>query len=295
MHPDPDPVLADVLAAQHGTLTWAQATRFLTDDEVRARVDRGSWVRVHRGVYRPGPRGSVAQDLQAARLALGLEPVACFHTAARLHGFGVVDDGRTHVLVPTRALSRGRLALHHDDPGGLVRVRGSWCTPPARTAVDLARVLLPGDGLAVLDAALAGDVVHPGQLTAELDRRRGARGVVRARLLVELADGRAQSPMESRTRWRCHEAGLPVPTPQLLVTDGRRRAFLDLGWEQDRVGLELDSLTHHGSQADIARDADRHNWLRRQGWDVYRATTLQVLRRPDELTVPVAAALSRRR
>jgi hypothetical protein len=51
-------------------------------------------------------------------------------------------------------------------------------------------------------------------------------------------------------RLAVHDAGLPPPTPQLEVraAGGRLLARLDLGWEQERVGVEYDGSTWAGSR-----------------------------------------------
>ena len=59
---------------------------------------------------------------------------------------------------------------------------------------------------------------------------RGHRGVVQARELVELADPRAESPQESRTRLRCVDAGFPCPEPQIEVFDATGQFWRGWTW-----------------------------------------------------------------
>src|SRR4051812_23203293 len=70
---DPDGVLEQVLARQHGVIArWQALACGLTDEGLRARVSGGRWQRVFRGVYAafsgPLPRESV---LWAAVLRAG--------------------------------------------------------------------------------------------------------------------------------------------------------------------------------------------------------------------------------
>jgi hypothetical protein len=57
------------------------------------------------------------------------------------------------------------------------------------------------------------------RLRVVLDGSRGARGVRTARLVPPLANAKAGSPMESVLRWLIHEAGLPQPVLQHVVTE----------------------------------------------------------------------------
>jgi hypothetical protein len=294
--------LRDIAAAQHGAFTTAQAMSCYSRGELRALVRAGRWEGVFAGTYRlgsgePGPR----LRLSAAGLSIGREVPACLHTAAELHGFGVLDDAVTHVAVrPDEPCTRRadlwphQLALAADD---VVRLRcGALVTTADRTAIDLARTLPRIDVLPVLDAALAAGVCTPESLAAELDRHVGLRGVRQARQLVPLADPRPESPQESRLRLRCHDAGLPSPTPQLPVFDsgGRARRWLDLAWEEVKVGLEYDGDVGHSGQLNLRADRRRHNFLQDDGWAMFYATDLDACRDSAELMRKVGAAIERR-
>jgi hypothetical protein len=148
----------------------------------------------------------------------------------------------------------------------------------------------------VLDAALAAGVCTPDSLAAELVRHVGLRGVRQARELVRLADAGPDSPQESRLRLRCHDAGLPPPTVQLPVLDarGRPRRWLDLGWEEAKVGLEHDGEEGHEGRENRRADRRRHNFLQDDDWAMFYATDLDVYRDFAELTRKVGAAIQRR-
>ncbi|MFC5231963.1 hypothetical protein [Pseudonocardia zijingensis] len=226
---------------------------------------------------------------------------ACLHTAAELHGFGVLDDATTHVAVrPDEACIRRadlwphQLALAEDD---LARLRcGTLATNPDRTAVDLARTLPRIDVLPVLDAALGAGVCTTESPAAELERHARLRGVRQARELVPPANGAPESPQESRLRLRCHDAGLPPPTVQFPVFDarGRARRFVDLAWEEVEVGLEYDGEEGHTGQRALRSDRRRHNYLQDEGWAMFYATDLDVYRDFADLMRKVGAAIRRR-
>jgi hypothetical protein len=158
--------------------------------------------------------------------------------------------------------------------GDVVGLRcGALATTADRTAIDLARTLPRLDVLPVLDAALTAGVCTPESLAAELDRHAGLRGVRQARELVPLADAGPESPQESRLRLRCYDAGLPSPTVQLPVLDsrGRPRRWLDLGWEDAKVGLEYDGEEGHSGRRNLRSDRRRHNFLQDDGWAMFYA------------------------
>ncbi|MGI5125945.1 hypothetical protein ACQEVB_03925 [Pseudonocardia sp. CA-107938] len=291
--------LRQLAAAQHGAFSTAQALLCYSPGEVRARLAGGHWVQVFSGSHRLARAEPNARlRTSAAGLSLGREVPACLHTAAELHGFGVLLDPVTHVAVPGSAplLHRAglwphQLALGDDD---LTRLRcGIVATTAERTAVDLARTLPRLDALPVLDAALAAGVCTQESLASEVSRHAGLRGVRQARELVPLACEGPESPPESRLRLLCHDAKLPPPTVQHLVTDGRARRWIDLAWEEAMVGLEHDGEVHDGPDRRRS-DRRRHNWFQNLGWTMFYATDADTYGDPARLLAQVAAAVGRR-
>ena len=294
--------LRECAATQHGAFTAAQALSCYTRAELRARVASGGWIAVFTGVYRardaePTPRLLLA----AAGLSIGREVPGCLHTAAELHGFGVLADPVTHVAVAEGAacLRRPTLWPHQPvlGPDDLVRLRcGLLVTRSDRTAVDLARTLPRLDVLPVLDTALIAGVCTPESLVAELVRHAGLPGVRQARELIPLAATGPDSPQESRMRLLCHDAGLPAPILQLPVLDSRgtTRRWLDLGWEKAKVGLEYDGEEAHGGERNRRADDRRHNWLQGDEWAMFYATDHDIYRSATELMAQVGAAIERR-
>ncbi|MBF6297690.1 hypothetical protein IU459_09050 [Nocardia amamiensis] len=280
---------------QFGVFTARQVLCEYTRAELRARIDRGQWVRVFRGVYReaitpPSPELRV----EAARLSMGLVSLAAaYNTAAELHGFAVLADQPTDVLGIQGSRS-DRLVVHRDrvDPAELELVHATAVTNAVRTAADLARILTRMDALATLDAALRTGTSRSA-IADEINKHTGRRGRRQAAELIELADGRAESPMESRARLRCIDAGLPPPEPQLEVRtpDGLRR--IDLAWRLWRIGLEYDSAEWHSGPGAAMRDNPRHNWLTTEGWTIYYATAADVYHHPHHFTAPIQSAIDR--
>lgn len=292
---------------QHGVFTVQQALSEYTRAEIRTLLARGDWTRVFQGVFRESST-PIAPPLsvEAARLSMGAtEVAACYETAAALHTFPVVDDPATHVVTAdARMTRRSGLVVHRDafEATDLCRIDGSLATNAARTAIDLARTSDRLDAIATLDLAWRRNVLTRGrqganidELKAELDRQAGRRGIRQATELLGLANWKAESPMESRTRLQCIDGGLPHPEPQVILWQNGIERRIDLGWPEWKIGLEYESgLWHTGGQA-ASRDNPRHNWLMDEGWLMFYAVAPQVYFRPYEFVDPIRRAIDERR
>jgi hypothetical protein len=165
-------------------------------------------------------------------------------------------------------------------------------TGPERTAFDLGSGRDPGAAVIALDALLYQRVVKPAALPLIADERMGRPGARRFRAAAALARPHVESPMETRTRLILIGAGLPEPTVQYTVVDGRGHfvARLDLAYERLRIGIEYDG-DHHRDRDTFRHDAVRLNRLRLLGWTILRFTADDVLRHPERLIAQVRAAL----
>ena len=221
-------------------------------------------------------------ELRAAAASLVVTPGAVFvdRTAAWLHGVDVFDYRELEILPPLECVVlRDRARIEREGcvggerdlaPGDVTLVHGLRVTTPLRTAMDLACKLRRPDGLAALDMFLRLYDLTILDLQRELPRYRRRRGVVRLRELIALADGRSESPRESRMRLAVHDAGLPKPEPQWWVTlHGVPLYRLDLAYPKHRVAVEYDGREWH-DETDEQRDADRERreWLSAHGWKV---------------------------
>lgn len=292
-----DFALYRTIAAQGGVFTTAQARDRYSEWEIRQLVSSGRWRRSRwRGVLVDAELPeSPTLELRAASLAAGPDLVACHSTAARLWGFDVLGDTTLHFVGPVRLVNR-RLPGVQVHPSRLgcddaVLVDGLWCTPPARTACDVVRLTRPIDGLATLDAALRSAWCTPEEVALAAEAQAGLRQVVRLRGLLPHADPRAESPMESRMRWRFIDGGLPAPELQIRVGDGAGHRFLDTGWPDRCVGAEFDGLEAHMTAEQLQADRRRHNWLTDRQWKLLHFTGVDVYRRPAEMVATTATAL----
>jgi very-short-patch-repair endonuclease len=292
-----DFALYRTIAAQGGVFTTAQARERYSEWEIRRLVASGRWRRSRwRGVLLDGelPDTPHAQ-LRAASLAVGPDLVACHSTAASLHGFDVLGNPTLHFLGPPALFNR-RLPGVRVHPSSLgcddaVKVNGVWCTPAARTACDVVRLTPPIDGLATLDAALRSTSCTREELMRAAEAQAGLRQVKRLRDLVPCADPRADSPMESRMRWRFIDGGLPAPELQIRVGGAGQHRYLDTGWPEQRVGAEFDGWEAHMTSDQLRDDRRRHNWLTDQQWTLLHFTASDVYRTPREMLASTAKAL----
>ena len=159
------------------------------------------------------------------------------------------------------------------EPSDLRSFEGLQVTSPIRTALDLACGLARYEALAALDAFARLHGITTFDLMAQLSRYRGRRGVVQARSLVPLMDGRAESAGESFTRLAMLDGQLPRPTLQhWVIDDGRRVYRLDLAYPDLKICVEYDGVDYHSSAEQRAADARRRSWLRERGWWVLIVT-----------------------
>jgi hypothetical protein len=215
-----------------------------------------------------------------------------------LGGWGPVSFTVTHG--PTR-VGAVRVLVAPLGPGEYVQWGRLLVTSPARTVVDCARTLPPHDALAIADAALASRRVTKAALAEAVGRVKGWPGARQARRVVELADGRRESPLESWSAWTFDEQGLPAPHWQVEVAD-RVGNFLGRGdcwWPEGLLGeadgrakyraraVERASGSLEGYEAVLHEERIREMRMRRTGLLMVRWEA------PDVLVPARAGALTR--
>jgi very-short-patch-repair endonuclease len=288
-----------------GPFTSGQAAaQGISADVLRRLLLRGDVRRVLRGVY---VDATTPDDLttRAAAAALVVTPGAALarRTAAWIFGVDARAMG-AHLVVPPVdvVVPEGGAAARRTGCSGysaklgttdVIEVAGLPVTSPLRTTLDLLRVLERPDALAAADTMLHAGLVTRDELYDGLDRFRGFRGITQARELTELTEPATESAMESRTRLRVIDAGLPRPEVQINVYDviGQLIARLDMGYLRRRKGIEFDGDEHHSSRADQAHDRRRRDRLEASGWDVLVVTREQVLGRSNVFELAVGELL----
>ncbi|GGO06177.1 hypothetical protein GCM10011576_09610 [Micromonospora parathelypteridis] len=183
-------------------------------------------------------------------------------------------------------------------PVDIVEVAGISATSPLRTVSDVILRVDRYPAVSVLDSALNQGRIDPARLAAIPNLIRGRRGAVVARACLAEADGRAQSPLETRSRLRCVDGRVPPDTLQLEVRDddGYLLGIGDLGWRGPRLIAEADGQDAHGTPEAAYADRRRQNRLVNAGWTILRFTWQDTLH-PNYIphTVRQAIAAAHRR
>ncbi|WDZ86156.1 type IV toxin-antitoxin system AbiEi family antitoxin domain-containing protein [Micromonospora cathayae] len=280
-------VVRRVAQGRDGVVTLAQAQQAgLSAHEIHRLCRAGRWRVVARGSYLVDadryddvPRRA---RVRAAVTSFGRYAVAVLGTAAELHGIaGLARTDEIHLSLPGPAARPARAAhpevMVHQlviEPGQVGQVYGIPATDPVRTVADLALRTDRFTAVSLLDSAVnqqfmtADDMLVIPRL---LGRRRGA---VAARLCLAEADGRAQSPLETRVRLRCVDGRVPPDDLQVEVRDddGYLLGVGDLGWRARRVLAEADGRGPHAAPEAVFADRRRQNRLVNAGWTVLRFT-----------------------
>jgi hypothetical protein len=282
-------------------------------DQLRGRVFRGStevsrglltrnqlrstaWRRLYRDVYACATV-EVTHGVRAAAASLAVrDSVVSGCSAAVLWGVDAAgpDDDVEVTVPPSSSVStlpgvrvRRRSLPSHQ----VTRRRRVPLTTAAVTAVDLAGRLERTDAVVLVDqlvTAGAADLERVRELAASATGRNSAR----ARAVVDLADGLAGSPQETRLRLLLHSSPLSRPVAQYTIYDaeGRFVARVDFAWPDLRLALEYEGVWH-GEPQQVSKDRARLNRLTACGWRVVFVTAAD-LRDPIRLIARIAAALA---
>ncbi len=308
------PALESAARRRGGVFTVADARRAgLTPDDVRSAIRTRAWHRLRRGVYVPAARWlELAADprarhllLCAAALAvLGPGPVVSHSSAARFHGLvlprGADDDVRlTH---PDQwRVGRGyRIAAAALPPEDVVGAGAYGVTTPARTLADCARDWSLTDAVVAMDAALHGQLAGRGEVEAAVLRQTHWAGIGAAARALGLADGRAESPLETRGRLALLAAGLPRPELQVELHGPRGFvARVDAWYEEAALALEFDGRVKYADPRD-GRTPNAVLWDEKRREDAIRDLDVRVVRitnddvaAPEPLCARVAERLAR--
>lgn len=273
----PDARALRLASGQTGLINRRQCRALgISDRRLGTLVRSHVWRRVTQGVFDTGQGNGTVHPLdfdrqRAAWLGLLAGPPGAIATglcALALHGV----HGLPRQIDPEIALPDGRATAGAEG----VKVRrysshmeviqsGHWHVASVRCALMQSLPGLDrGSAVALLDSAL-----HQGMLATEdlvwLEScLRGRRGCRRVRGWLEIADGRAASPIETYARLDCMDHGIPPDDLQVEVRDSKGVfvARADLGWRRIDGGwvlVEMDGQDVHGAPGALYRDRERQN------------------------------------
>ncbi|HIZ37860.1 MAG TPA: endonuclease domain-containing protein [Candidatus Ruania gallistercoris] len=117
------------------------------------------------------------------------------------------------------------------------------------------------------------------RLTEEMNGRRRVRRRQLLREVFREVAGGVQALGELDFARLCRQYDVPEPTRQRLCRGPRGRIYLDVWWEEFRVGVEIDGVQHRQGLAPV-EDALRDNEVRLRGGPVLRIPSLGLLTDP---------------
>ena len=259
----------------------------------RGTLTRHALARDYRSLYRDVylPRDLEVTALVRAQAAwVSSGATLCGISAAAAWGTKWLDPSApAEVLRRDRHSQRGitvRSFRVHDDE---IALAGSLAvTTAARTAFDIGRIHCPDKAIPILDALLAATGITRTDIAEVAVRWPGVRGVAQLRSTLELVDGGAESPQETRLRLILIRGGLPRPECQIRFPEMRIR--VDMGWREWKVAVEYDGVQHWADAAQRAWDIERIALLEAAGWTVVRVSA-RMLSRPEVLVDRVRSKL----
>ena len=286
----------------------------LSPQAIRSLKRSGELVRMRRGVYatktamdwagRDPVRAHVLSIL-AVRATVGSDAVASYHSAAMLHRLDLLNPPRpslpvagvTMTIPPARSWNRSASAgvSFHCwplPPGQVTRLYNLPVTTAARTVVDLARTLPFMDGVVVADSALKEEKATKPELRRILDACISWPGVRQARRVVEFADERAESPLESAARVVFDQFGLDPPELQATVHVPGTAFRVDFLWGGQKVVVEADGLGKYKRQKDMIAQFERDRLLRDAGYKVVHFTWRELFQSPEVVIARIRQALA---
>jgi hypothetical protein len=192
--------------------------------------------------------------------------------ASALHGASWVDSDVPIELIAPRIRRQDGLIVREE---ALADDEITWaCKLPVttreRTAFDLGRYLPRDEAVARLDALMRARMFSIEDVLLLSKRYSGARGLKSLRRSLPLVDGGAASPRETWLRLLYIDAGLPTPTTQIPIVEGRGRLvrMADMGWEEFMVVSEYDGDQHRTNRWQYTKDIRSLRKARELGWIV---------------------------
>ena len=289
--------LAELATRQHGVVSTGQLERLEYSRDTAARMAKaGRLHRLHRGVYAVGhTRLSAHGRCLAAVLACGSDALLSHFAASWLWGLWREAPERIDVTVAVRGHSRGSLCLHHAPALGQQdrTVRdGIPVTALPRTLLDLGQVAprrLPRS-IELAEQLGLFDLREVDRMLKRCGRHRGRRELAAA-IAAYRDPGFTRSELERRFLRLVREAGLPQPSVNTFVAGYE----IDVYWEVERFGVELDTYDFHGGRVAFERDRLRQEDLKLAGIEIVRITGRRLDLESRAVINRVARLLERRR
>jgi predicted transcriptional regulator of viral defense system len=275
--------VGDLAEAQHGVVSRTQLLELgMGRGAIGDRVARGLLRRVARGVYAVGHfKQSHRSRWMAAVLSSGPGAVLSHRSAAALWGLLPPSSIAIEVTRPRKFRSRPGVRAHCSEIGSdeIALLDGIPVTSMPRTLLDLAAIVSkPRLESALNEVEVQGltDRLWVGDLMKRYPGRRGA-AVLRV-IMEDEKRARGITKKELERRFAALLAGTDLPRPRRNadLAAGGRFFEVDCLWREQRLIVELDGRSVHGTWRTSERDREKDRLLLVDGWQVVRITWRQL-------------------
>jgi hypothetical protein len=231
----------------------------------------------------------------AAVLACGEGRVLSHRSAGRLWRILPPAAERVDVTCPRTEIERKGICGHRSlllDDEWLV-VDAIPVTSPFRTIFDLAAVAPMRGVERAFHEAEARRLTDRVSLPLLLERHPGRRGTRNLRALLESPEpvGFTRNDFEEAFLALVDACGVPRPRMNADLSARGRFFQIDALWERERVAVELDSRSVHGTTKRFESDRHRDRILAADGWRILHVTWRALHDEPDEVIADLKAAL----
>ena len=279
--------IPSIAARQCGVFSTEQAySDGWTESALRHANRTGRLIRLRAGAYQQADLSHIDEFERArwrhAAPAIGAVlttpgALASHSSAAVLRGLPLlfIPEASCVSVVPWLTGEIAQVHLHRCTSAPMsMPVGGVGCLSIERTVIDLAREHGPAAGLVPLDFALGRHWTDPVRLAAALERCVRWPGVRASREAIAFADPRSESPLETHSRWKFAEFGLPAPDLQVRIgnQDGAFIARVDFYWDDLGIVGEADgAVKYDGTDPEpLVREKARQEDLADTGLEVFR-------------------------
>ena len=256
--------MTDAVAAFGGAARWKRLRDLgVSDGRLRAAVRSGDLVRM-------GPVYAFPDAPSDVVVAAELGGRLTCSSAALWLGLDVLcPPAKVHVVVPRNSSRSSERAVVHRTGRGQ-----GWLAPAPEAVIHALGCLPPIEALVIVDSALRARKIS----SAEIRQRIVGPDSVRRRGLLALADGRAESPIETVARLAIGAAGFSVDCQVYIADVGRVDLLID-GW----LVVEIDGYAHHSSREHFRNDRRRANLLAEKGYVLLRFSYEDVMYRREQM------------
>jgi predicted transcriptional regulator of viral defense system len=277
---------------------------------IDAALRSGRLIPLSRGVYaradaakkaRSNADGDYRLRVAGALAIAGADVVVSHQSAARMLGINLLDEATSEITItgPTERGWHSRAGTHRyaiDVPADQIAVQfGLPVTTAARTVIDLCRQMDFRAGVVAADSALHQRLTSKTELRSVIEKLPRRPGIARAVEVIEFADGRSESPLESIARVVIRDCGLPAPELQISLGGiDEPVARVDFYWKKYRTAAEVDGAMKYDQDPGRAiRQLRRDALLRAERFEVVHFTWRDINFEPDLVGTLIRQAFRR--